>query len=148
MKKRLLLLVLSSLVSLSALAFEPFQVKDIRVQGIQRTEAGTVFSYLPVKVGDTIDQERATSAIKTLYATGFFKDVRLEQDGDVLVVVVEERPAIAQGAIAGSKEFDAKQLKEGLKQIGLAESRLFYRARSEGAARDGKTPYFSRGKTR
>src|SRR6266850_3956149 len=146
MKKRLLLLVLSSLVSLSALAFEPFQVKDIRVEGIQRTEAGTVFSYLPVKVGDTIDQERATAAIKALYATGFFKDVRLEQDGDVLVVVVEERPAIAQVAIAGSKEFDAKQLKEGLKQIGLAESRIFDRALLERAERELKNQYISRGK--
>ena len=146
MKKRLLLLVLSSLVSLSTLAFEPFQVKDIRVQGIQRTEAGTVFSYLPVKVGDTIDQERATSAIKALYATGFFKDVRLEQDGDVLVVVVEERPAIAQIAIAGSKEFDAKQLKEGLKQIGLAESRIFDRALLERAEQELKSQYISRGK--
>jgi outer membrane protein insertion porin family len=146
MKKRLLLLVLSSLVSLSTLAFEPFQVKDIRVQGIQRTEAGTVFSYLPVKVGDTIDQERATSAIKALYATGFFKDVRLEQDGDVLVVVVEERPAIAQIAIAGSKEFDAKQLKDGLKQIGLAESRIFDRALLERAEQELKSQYISRGK--
>src|SRR5882672_2812535 len=146
MKKRLLLLVLSSLVSLSTLAFEPFQVKDIRVQGIQRTEAGTVFSYLPVKVGDTIDQERATSAIKALYATGFFKDVRLERDGDVLVVVVEERPAIAQIAIAGSKEFDAKQLKEGLKQIGLAESRIFDRALLERAEQELKSQYISRGK--
>jgi outer membrane protein insertion porin family len=146
MKKRLLLLVLSSLVSLSALAFEPFQVKDIRVEGIQRTEAGTVFSYLPVKVGDTIDQERATAAIKALYATGFFKDVRLEQEGDVLVVVVEERPAIAQIAIAGSKEFDAKQLKEGLKQIGLAESRIFDRALLERAEQELKSQYISRGK--
>ncbi|HZF23463.1 MAG TPA: outer membrane protein assembly factor BamA [Burkholderiales bacterium] len=146
MKKRLLLLALSSLVSLSTLAFEPFQVKDIRVQGIQRTEAGTVFSYLPVKVGDTIDQERATSAIKALYATGFFKDVRLEQDGDVLVVVVEERPAIAQIAIAGSKEFDAKQLKDGLKQIGLAESRIFDRALLERAEQELKSQYISRGK--
>src|SRR5258708_33545942 len=133
MKKRLLLLVLSSLVSLSALAFEPFQVKDIRIEGIQRTEAGTVFSYLPVKVGDTIDQGRATAAIKALYATRFFKDVRLEQEGDVLVVVVEERPAIAQIAIAGSQEVDAKQLKEGLKQIGLAASRIFGRALLEPA---------------
>jgi outer membrane protein insertion porin family len=146
MRKRLLLLVLSSLVSLSALAFEPFQVKDIRVEGIQRTEAGTVFSYLPVKVGDTIDQERATAAVKALYATGFFKDVRLEQDGDVLVVVVEERPAIAQIAIAGSKEFEAKQLKEGLKQIGLAESRIFDRALLERAEQELKSQYISRGK--
>ena len=146
MKKRLLLVVLLNLVSLSALAFEPFKVKDIRVEGIQRTEAGTVFSYLPVKVGDTIDQERATSAVKALFATGFFKDVRLEQDGDVLVVVVEERPAIAQISIAGSKEFDAKQLKEGLKQIGLAESRIFDRALLDRAEQELKSQYISRGK--
>ena len=146
MKKCLLLVILSSLVSLSALAFEPFQVKDIRVEGIQRTEAGTVFSYLPVKVGDTVDQERATAAVKALYATGFFKDVRLEQDGDVLVVVVEERPAIAQISIAGSKEFDAKQLKEGLKQIGLAESRIFDRALLDRAEQELKGQYISRGK--
>ncbi|MGH8761547.1 MAG: outer membrane protein assembly factor BamA, partial [Burkholderiales bacterium] len=146
MKKRLLLLVLLSLVSLPALAFEPFQVKDIRVEGIQRTEAGTVFSYLPVKVGDTIDQDRATAAVKALYATGFFKDVRLERDGDVLVVVVEERPAIAQIAIAGSKDIDAKQLKEGLKQIGLAESRIFDRALLDRAEQELKSQYISRGK--
>ncbi len=146
MKKRLLLLVLLSLVCIPALAFEPFQVKDIRVEGIQRTEAGTVFSYLPVKVGDTIDQERATAAVKALYATGFFKDVRLEQDGDVLVVVVEERPAIAQIAIAGSKDIDAKQLKEGLKQIGLAESRIFDRALLDRAEQELKGQYISRGK--
>ncbi|HKQ24457.1 MAG TPA: outer membrane protein assembly factor BamA [Burkholderiales bacterium] len=146
MKKRLLLPVLLSLLSLSALAFEPFQVKDIRVEGIQRTEAGTVFSYLPVKVGDTIDQQRATAVVKALYATGFFKDVRLEQDGDVLVVVVEERPAIAQISIAGSKEFDAKQLKEGLKQIGLSESRIFDRALLDRAEQELKSQYISRGK--
>ncbi len=146
MKKCLLLVILSSLVSLSAHAFEPFQVKDIRVEGIQRTEAGTVFSYLPVKVGDTVDQERATAAVKALYATGFFKDVRLEQDGDVLVVVVEERPAIAQISIAGSKDIDAKQLKEGLKQIGLAESRIFDRALLDRAEQELKGQYISRGK--
>ena len=146
MKKCLLLMILSSLVSLSAHAFEPFQVKDIRVEGIQRTEAGTVFSYLPVKVGDTVDEERATAAVKALYATGFFKDVRLEQDGDVLVVVVEERPAIAQISIAGSKDIDAKQLKEGLKQIGLAESRIFDRALLDRAEQELKGQYISRGK--
>ena len=146
MKKCLLLVLLSSLVSLSALAFEPFQVKDIRVEGIQRTEAGTVFSYLPVKVGDTVDEERATAAVKALYATGFFKDVRLERDGDVLVVVVEERPAIAQISIAGSKDIDAKQLKEGLKQIGLAESRIFDRALLDRAEQELKGQYIGRGK--
>ena len=70
-------------------------MKDIRVEGIQRTEAGTVFSYLPVRVGETFNDEKGAAAIKALYATGFFKDVRLEVEGDVLVVLVEERPAIA-----------------------------------------------------
>ncbi len=146
MKKQFLLLVLSSLVSLSTQAFEPFQVKDIRVEGLQRTEAGTVFSYLPIKIGDTVNDERATAAVKALYATGFFKDVRLEADGDVLVVAIEERPAIAQIEITGSKEFDSKQLKEGLKQVGLAESRIFDRALLERAERELKNQYISRGK--
>ena len=146
MKKRFLFLVLSSLASLSAQAFEPFQVKDIRVEGIQRTEAGTVFSYLPIKIGDTVNQDRVTAAVKALYATGFFKDVRLEADGNVLVVMIEERPAIAQVEITGSKEFDAKQLKEGLKQVGLAESRIFDRALLERAERELKNQYISRGK--
>ena len=146
MKKRLLFLVLSSLVSLPSQAFEPFQVKDIRVEGIQRTEAGTVFSYLPIKIGDTVNEDRVTAAVKALYATGFFKDVRLEADGNVLVILIEERPAIAQVEITGSKEFDAKQLKEGLKQVGLAESRIFDRALLERAERELKNQYISRGK--
>src|SRR5918995_2209728 len=99
-----------ALSSLPAQAREPFVVKDIRVDGIQRTEAGTVFSYLPVKVGDTLDDEKAAAAIKALYATGFFKDVRLESENGVLVVVVEERPAIAQISIIGAKEFEKDKL--------------------------------------
>jgi outer membrane protein insertion porin family len=146
MMKRVLFLVLSSIVSLPSQAFEPFQVKDIRVEGIQRTEAGTVFSYLPIKIGETINEARATAAVKALYATGFFKDVRLEADGNVLVVLIEERPAIAQIEITGSKEFDSKQLKEGLKQVGLAESRIFDRALLERAERELKNQYISRGK--
>ncbi len=146
MKKSFLLLVLSSLLSLPALAFEPFQVKDIRVEGIQRTEPGTVFSYLPIKVGDTVTEDRVTAAVKALYATGFFKDVRLEAEDGVLVVVLDERPAIAQIEIAGSKEFDSKQLKEGLKQVGLSESRIFDRALLDRAEQELKGQYISRGK--
>ena len=82
--------------AVTATAIEPFVIKDIRVEGIQRTEAGTVFSYLPVKVGDTLTEDRAAQAIRALFATGFFRDVSLERDGDVLVVVVQERPSIAQ----------------------------------------------------
>ena len=115
------LLFLSGLTSLSATAFEPFQVKDIRVDGIQRTEPGTVFSYLPVKVGDTLTEERAAEAVKSLYATGFFKDVRLEADGNVLVVTVVERPAISQIDFVGQKEFDKDKLRDALKQTGLAQ---------------------------
>ena len=77
MKKSLISLLLASLFAGSAMAFEPFVVKDIRVEGIQRTEAGTVFSYLPVKVGDTLDNDKAAQSIKALFATGFFKDVVL-----------------------------------------------------------------------
>jgi outer membrane protein insertion porin family len=127
-------------------AREPFIVKDIRVEGIQRTEAGTVFSYLPVKVGDVLDDEKAATAIKVLYATGFFKDVRLESEGGVLLVVVEERPAIAQITIVGSKEFEKDKLKEGLKQAGLAESRIFDRSLLERAEQELKQQYISRGK--
>ena len=93
MKKKILPGLLAALLSASVLAFDPFVVKDIRVEGIQRTEAGTVFSYLPVKVGETMTDEKTAAAIKALYATGFFKDVRLEaRDG----VVIVTRPAAAE----------------------------------------------------
>ncbi len=88
-------LIMALFAASPASAFDPFVVKDIRVEGIQRTEAGTVFSYLPVKVGERLTEEEASEAVRALFATGFFRDVRLEVEGDVLVVYVEERPAIA-----------------------------------------------------
>jgi outer membrane protein insertion porin family len=112
-------------IAVPALAIEPFTIKDIRVEGVQRTEAGTVFTYLPVKVGEKIDDEKAAAAIKALYATGFYSDVRLEADGDVLVVSVHERPAIASIDIDGAKEFTKENLKDGLKQAGIAESKIY-----------------------
>jgi outer membrane protein insertion porin family len=130
----------------SAWAIEPFVVKDIRVEGLQRTEAGTVFSYLPVKVGDTMDDEKSAAAIKALFATGFFKDVRLEAENGVLIVQVEERPAIGQITINGAKEFPQDQLKSGLKEIGIAESRIFDRAMLDRAEQELKRQYLSRGK--
>src|SRR5213079_3797929 len=81
-------------------AAEPFVVKDIRVEGVQRTEAGTVFSYLPIKVGDTIDDEKVALAVKALFATGFFRDVRLEAEEGVLLVIVQERPTISKVEIS------------------------------------------------
>ena len=129
-----------------ALAIEPFVVKDIRVEGIQRTEAGTVFSYLPIKVGDTVDDDRIAAALKALYATGFFKDVKLEAEGDVLIVQIEERPAISQITITGAKEFTPEQLKDGLKQIGLSEAQIFNRSLLDRAEQEVKRQYLDRGK--
>ncbi len=146
MKPKLLASLIFGLYSVSTWAMQPFVVKDIRVEGIQRTEAGTVFSYLPVKVGDTLNDDKASAAIKALFATGFFKDVRLENQNGVLVVVVQERPAIAKIVITGAKEFTADQLKDGLKQIGLAESRIFDKSLLDKAVQELKRQYMSRGK--
>ncbi|HSH72783.1 MAG TPA: outer membrane protein assembly factor BamA [Methylophilaceae bacterium] len=130
----------------SAFALEPFVVKDIRVEGIQRTEAGTVFNYLPVKVGETMDDEKATQAIKSLYGTGFFKDVRIEADNDVLVITVQERAAIAQINFNGNKSFPSDKMKEGLKQIGLAEGLIFDKSMLDRAEQEIKRQYLSQGK--
>ena len=91
-----------------AWALEPFQVQDIRVEGLQRVEAGTVFASMPVRVGDEYNDDKGAAAIRALFALGLFKDVRLEADGNVLVVVVEERPTIANVEFVGTKEFDKK----------------------------------------
>ncbi len=144
MRIRTLPLVLA-LVASQAHAFEPFQVRDIRVEGIQRTEAGTVFSYLPVKVGDTLNPDRAAAALKALYATGFFKDVRLEVDNGVLIVFVEERPAIAQIGFTGMKEFPKDDILKSLKELGLAEGRIMDQALLDKAAQELKRQYFNRG---
>src|SRR5574339_580131 len=120
-----LAVLLLALGAVPALAIEPFVIKDIRVEGIQRTEAGTVFSYLPVKVGDTLTDEKAAQAIRALFATGFFRDVTLEREGDVLVVVVQERPSVAQVDFTGLHEFNRDQLIAGMRQIGLAEGQVF-----------------------
>lgn len=127
-------------------AEEPFVVKDIRVEGIQRTEAGTVFSYLPVKVGEVMTDEKTAAAIKALYATGFFKDVRLEARDGVVIVTVEERPSIASITLSGIKEFSADDLKAGLKQTGLAEGRVLDRAMLDKAEQELQRQYFNRGK--
>jgi outer membrane protein insertion porin family len=138
-------LVMTGLVNL-AQAVEPFIIKDIRVEGIQRTEAGTVFSYLPVKVGDRLDDEKATAAIKALFATGFFKDVRLETQGDVLIVTVEERPAVAKIKLSGIKEFSEDELKKSLKDTGLAEGRIFDKSVLDRAVHEMKSQYFNKGR--
>src|SRR3954469_695514 len=128
-----------------ALAIQPFVIRDIRVEGVQRTEAGTVFTYLPVKVGERIDDEKAAAAVKALYATGFYSDVRLEADGEVLIVFVQERPAIATIDIEGSKEFTKDNLKDGLKQAGISEAKIYDKSILDRAEKEIKRQYTSRG---
>jgi outer membrane protein insertion porin family len=127
-------------------SFRSFVVKDIRVEGLQRTEPGTVFSYLPVKVGETMTEEKAQQALRALFATGFFRDVRLEVEGDVLVVMVEERPAVAQIDFVGVKEFDNEALRRILRDVGLSEGRTFDRAVLDNAEQELKRQYLSRGR--
>jgi outer membrane protein insertion porin family len=149
MRKRLLAATACALLLVAsaalAQAFRPFIVKDIRVEGLQRTEPGTVFSYLPVKVGELMTEEKAQQALRALFATGFFRDVRLEVENDVLVVLVEERPAIAQVDFTGVKEFEADTLRRIMREMGLAEGRIFDRSVLEAAEQELKRQYLSRG---
>jgi len=146
MKKSLLSILIAGMFATPVLAFEPFAVKDIRVEGIQRTEAGTVFGYLPVKVGDTLNDEKAAQSIKALFATGFFKDVRIEIEKDVMVVVVQERAAISTINFVGMKEFEKDVIVKALKETGIAEGRIFDRALLEKAEQELKRQYLTRGK--
>jgi len=138
-------LLLLAFFSAAAAALEPFVIRDIRVEGIQRTEAGTVFSYLPVRVGDTLTDEKAAQAIRALFATGFFRDVSLERDGEVLVVVVQERPSIAQIEFSGLHQFEKDQILTGFRQIGIADGRILDRGLLERAEQELKRQYLSKG---
>ena len=139
-------LLFGALLTACVHAFDPFVVKDIRIEGIQRTEAGTIFSYLPVKVGETMTEDKAAQAIRSLYATGFFKDVSIEADAGVLIITVQERPSVAQIDIIGAKEFSKEDLMKGLRSIGLAEGRIFDRGLLDKSEQELKRQYISRGK--
>lgn len=128
------------------LAGEGIVVRDVRVEGLQRIEPGTIFSYLPIRVGDRVSEKVVTESVRSLFATGFFKDVRVELDRDVLVVIVEERPAIGAIEIRGAKEFDQEVLKKALADTGLAEARIFDRALLDRAEQELKRQYLGRGK--
>lgn len=146
MKRRVWGILLGFFFVFSAHAFEAFRVDDIRVEGLQRISAGTVFNYLPLKVGETLTAERSAEAIRALYQTGFFEDVRLERDGQVLVVFVEERPAIADIDISGNQAIPSEQLTDALQQIGLAQGRVFDPSTLERITLELKRQYNSLGK--
>lgn len=131
-------------VSASAWAIDPFTIKDIRVEGLQRSDPGTVFAALPFRVGDLYSEEKGAAAVRALFATGLFKDVRLQVESDVLVVVVEERPTIGSVDFAGIKEFDKDTLTKALKDAGIAEGQPFDRALVDRAEQEIKRQYLTR----
>nr|WP_251371737.1 outer membrane protein assembly factor BamA [Polynucleobacter sp. UB-Raua-W9] len=132
-------------LSLNAHAAESFVVKDIRVEGLQRVEPGTVFSYLPVQVGDIFTEEKGAEAIKALYSTGFFRDVQIQAQGDVLIVIIEERPTISRIEFTGMKEFDQEIVRKSLKAVGVAEARFYDRALIDKAEQELKRQYVGKG---
>ena len=128
----------------SAWAVEPFVLKDIRVEGLQRTDAGTVFAALPFRVGDTYSDEKGAAALRALFATGLFKDVRIELEGDVAVVIVDERAVIANVEFVGIKEFDKDALTKSLKDVGIGEGQPFDKALADRAEQELKRQYLTR----
>jgi outer membrane protein insertion porin family len=151
MKKQFKRLRVRTVSAVAALVFaantwavEPFTVRDIRVEGLQRVEPGTVFGSLPFRVGDQYNDEKGSAAIRALFALGLFKDVRLETQGDVLIVVVEERPTVADVDFVGTREFDKDTLKKALRDIGLTEGRPYDQALADRAEQELKRQYINR----
>lgn len=132
------------LIAHSAWAVDPFTLRDIRVEGLQRVEPGTIFASLPFRVGETYNDDKGASAIRALFGLGLFKDVRLEVSGDVLVVIVEERPTVADVNFVGAKEFDKEILKKALREIGLFDGQPFDRALADRAEQELKRQYINR----
>ena len=147
--RRLLALALATALSMPAwaqTAFAPFTVSDIRIDGLQRIGAGTVFTYLPVERGDTLDQAKSAEALRALYKTGFFEDVRLDHQGSILVITVVERPAINKLSLVGNKDLKTEDLLKGLKDIGLAEGETFNQLNLDRVTQELNRQYNNRGK--
>lgn len=136
--------ILASAYLPSAGAVEPFKLKDIRIQGLQRTDPGTVFAALPFRVGDTYNDDKGSAALRALFATGLFKDVRIEIEGDVAVVVIDERAIISAVTFVGLQEFDKDTLSKSLKDAGIGEGLPFDRAVVDRAEQEIKRQYLSR----
>jgi len=133
-------------LSFSAYAFEPFEVRDIRVEGLQRISPGTVFNFLPVQVGDEFTEHESENTIRSLFKSGYFRMVELQREGDVLVVIVQERPAVSSIDIKGNEDIESEPLLDSLKDIGLAEGNVFDRSLLEKVELELERQYYSRGK--
>jgi outer membrane protein insertion porin family len=127
-------------------AMDKFLVQDIQVIGLQRISLGTTFNYLPIKVGETIDSTKASNIIRSLYKTGFFEDIQLSRENNVLKIHIEERPSIAKIKVFGNKEIDTEELNEVMKQIGLTEGRIFNRSLLDQIEQELNQQYLSLGK--
>lgn len=125
---------------------DSFLVENIQVKGLQRISAGTVYNYLPVTVGEKFSMEKAGSAIRALFKTGFFKDVALEREGAELIVKVIERPSIAKIIFEGNEDLSSEDLTKALKKIGLAEGKVFNRQVLDKVEQELRRQYFSHGK--
>jgi outer membrane protein insertion porin family len=136
--------VAAAVASPQVRAVTPFVLKDIRVEGLQRTDPGTVFAALPFRIGDTYNDDKGAIALRSLFATGLFKDVRIEIEGDVAVLIVEERAVIANISFVGLKEFDSEPLTKSLKDAGIGEGLPYDRALIDRAEQEIKRQYLSR----
>lgn len=125
-------------------AVDPFVLKDIRVEGLQRTDPGTVFASLPFRIGDTYNDEKGATALRALFATGLFKDVKIAIDGNSVVVTIAERPIIANVSFVGLKEFDTEALTKSLKEVGIGEGLPFDKALADRAEQELKRQYLTR----
>ena len=143
-RPQLLAAALASLLGAPAWAIDAFTLKDIRVEGLQRTDAGTVFGALPFRIGDSYTDDKGAAALRALFATGLFKDVRLEIVDDVVVVIVEERPIISSVEFTGLKEFDKEALQKSLKDVGIGEGQPFDRALADRAEQELKRQYLGK----
>ncbi len=147
MRTVVFLVLLLGLISLQNVsAFEQFIIKEIQLKGLQRISKSTVFNYLPLKVGDVITQEKTSEAIRELFKTGFFDDIKLEQENNTLLLQFLERPSIAKITIEGNDEISTEDLTEALKKVGLSEGRVFNRSLLEKVEQELQRQYFSLGK--
>ncbi len=144
--KRIAALILLASLTANALAFEPFVVSDIRIDGLSRISAGTVLNYLPINKGDRINNDAAQRAIRALYQTKFFSDVEMDREGSILVIKVVERPSIAKLSLRGNKDIKEEDLRKGLKEIGLSEGETFDRLSLDRVQQELIRQYYNRGK--
>ena len=143
-KSLYILILLTLFVSVEAV--DEFVIEDIRVEGLKRITPGTVFNYLPMKVGDKFNDSISSDAVRALFKTGFFDDVKVEKDGNDLVLIFKERPAIGTISIIGNEDVKSDELLDNLKQIGFAEGRVFLQAQLDMVEAEMQRQYYSFGK--